>query len=148
MSVRGKKRINYCSDDKLKMKSFKRKKMKSYKDLDVWKFGRELVLDIYKVTKNFPEDEKYGLISQMRRSAISIPSNIAEGQGRNHSKDSIQFYYVSRGSLYELETQLIISNDLKYLSEPEFEAISAKITDCIKLTNGLINYFEKLKKSK
>jgi four helix bundle protein len=121
--------------------------MKNYKDLDVWKFGRELVLDIYKLTKKFPEDEKYGLISQMRRCAISIPSNIAEGQGRNHSKDSIQFYFVSRGSLYELETQLIISNDLEYTTQSESEAILDKITDCIKLTNGLINYFERLKKS-
>jgi four helix bundle protein len=70
--------------------------MKTYKDLEVWKFGRQLVMDIYNITKNFPENEKFGLISQMRRCAVSIPSNIAEGQGRNHSKDSIQFYYVSR----------------------------------------------------
>ncbi|MGL4630066.1 MAG: four helix bundle protein, partial [Leadbetterella sp.] len=118
--------------------------MRNYKDLDVWKFGRELVVEIYKMTKHFPQDEKFGLVSQMRRCAISIPSNIAEGQGRNHTKDSVQYYYISRGSLYELETQVIISNDLEYTSQSEFERISQKITECLKLTNGLINYFETL----
>jgi four helix bundle protein len=80
--------------------------MKSYTDLDVWKKSRVLVKTIYDVTDAYSSDEKFGLISQMRRAAVSVPSNIAEGHGRNHTKDSLQFYYISRGSLFELETHM------------------------------------------
>ena len=80
--------------------------MKSYTDLDVWKKSRELVKEIYVLTKAFPKDEMYGLSSQIKRSAVSVPSNIAEGYGRNHTKDTLQFLFIARGSLYELETQL------------------------------------------
>ncbi len=120
--------------------------MKSYKDLDVWKMGRELVIMIYNITETFPKTEQFGLISQMRRCSVSIPSNIAEGQGRKHAKDSIQFYYISRGSLYELETQTYISLDLNFISITDSNLIITKIEECIKLINGLINYFQKLKK--
>ncbi len=120
--------------------------MKSYKDLDVWKLGRELVVLVYKITESFPKSEQFGLISQMRRCSISIPSNIAEGQGRNHAKDSIQFYFVSRGSLYELETQIYISEDLNFITNTDSNILITKIQECIKLINGLINYFQKLKK--
>ncbi|RZJ30610.1 MAG: four helix bundle protein, partial [Chryseobacterium sp.] len=79
---------------------------KNYIDLDVWKQARILSKEVYLVSSNFPSDEKFGLSSQIRRAAVSIPSNIAEGCGRNHPKDSIQFFYVARGSVYEVETQL------------------------------------------
>ena len=90
---------------------------KVYNDLDVWKVSRELVKSIYDVTKEFPKEEQYGLINQIRRCAVSIPSNIAEGCGRNHTKDSIQFFYISRGSIFELETQLYLAFDQKYINE-------------------------------
>ncbi len=78
--------------------------IKSYTNLDVWKKSRSLVNSIYKLTEKYPKNELYGLTNQIRRCAVSIPSNIAEGCGRNYSKDSIQFFYIARGSLYELET--------------------------------------------
>jgi four helix bundle protein len=90
---------------------------KRYNDLNVWLEARKLSKDIYSVTAEFPKEEQFGLINQMRRSAISIPSNIAEGCGRNYPKDSIQFFYIARGSIYELETQLYLSFDLEYLEE-------------------------------
>ena len=79
---------------------------KSYVELDVWIESRKLTNEIYSLSKSFPKEEVYGLTSQIRRSAVSVPSNIAEGIGRNHTKDSLQFFYISRGSLYEMETQL------------------------------------------
>ena len=85
------------------------KKVESFKDLFVWQKGIELVNDIYKLTKQFPEDEVYGLTSQIRRAAISIPANIAEGCGRGTTKNYIQFLEISRGSLLELETLIIIA---------------------------------------
>ena len=80
--------------------------MKVYTELEVWKESRILVKDIYSITKSFPKEEIYGLSNQLRRCAVSIPSNIAEGCGRRTSADTIQFLHISRGSLYELETQL------------------------------------------
>jgi four helix bundle protein len=88
---------------------------KRYKDLNVWQEARKLSKDIYSLTSEFPKEEQFGLINQMRRCAISVPSNIAEGCGRNYPKDSIQFFHISRGSLYELETQLYLSFDLNYI---------------------------------
>jgi len=85
------------------------KKVESFKDLFVWQKGIELVNDIYKLTKQFPKDEVYGLTSQIRRAAISIPANIAEGCGRGTTKNYIQFLEISRGSLLELETLIIIA---------------------------------------
>lgn len=86
-----------------------------HKDLEVWKEAISLVTDIYKETKNFPDDEKYGLINQIRRASVSIASNIAEGCGRETDKDSARFINIAIGSLSELETQLIISENLGYL---------------------------------
>lgn len=116
--------------------------MKSYKDLDVWKQGRALVKAIYLLTKKLPADEKFGLTSQLRRAAVSVPFNIAEGCGRNHLRDSLQFFYVSRGSLYELETQVIVANDLQYISEKEANKTLDHINKCLQLMNGFIRYFE------
>lgn len=93
--------------------------IKDYKDLEIWKNGIELVKEIYKLTKDFPDKEIYGLTSQMRRSAVSVPSNIAEGFRRQHSKEFKQFLSIALGSLAELETQLILSKELNYLKEKE-----------------------------
>lgn len=82
---------------------------KSYRELDAWKEARKMTKEIYIITKKFPDDEKFCLTQQMRRAAVSVPANIAEGVGRNHTKDTIQFLYISRGSLYELETYGIYS---------------------------------------
>ena len=88
--------------------------MKTHKDLDVWKKSIQFVKKIYEITSKFPDTEKYGLTNQMRRCAVSVPSNIAEGAGRNSKKEFKQFLYISLGSISELETQLIISTELNY----------------------------------
>lgn len=118
--------------------------MKSYTDLDVWKKSRELVKEIYVLTKTFPKDEMYGLCSQIKRSAISVPSNIAEGHGRNHTKDTLQFLFIARGSLYELETQLLLGFDLEFITKLDFDRNLESITLCKQMLNGLIRYYNKL----
>ena len=115
---------------------------KDYTSLNVWEESKTLVTDVYKLTRKFPDNENYGLTSQIRRCAVSVPSNIAEGCGRNHTKDSIQFFYISRGSLYELETQMHISLDLGYINQEELTSILDQIVTCKKLLNGFINYFK------
>lgn len=117
-------------------------KLESYRDLEVWKQTKDLVRLIYQVTKAFPKEEQFGLTNQLRRASVSIPSNIAEGCGRNHSKDSIQFFFISRGSLYELETQIIIACDLSYITIEEQNSILDNIKSCKRLLNGFINYFQ------
>lgn len=115
----------------------------SYKELDVWQQSRVLVKSIYELTKKFPKEEQFGLTSQMRRAAVSVPSNIAEGCGRNHAKDSIQFFFVARGSIYELETQLTLSEDLGFIMKEDAEQNLNQVNRCKKLINGFINYFQK-----
>jgi four helix bundle protein len=117
--------------------------MKSHMDLEVWKVSRQLTKSVYFLSNKFPDEEKFGLTSQIRRTAVSVPSNIAEGCGRNHRKDALQFFYISRGSLYELETQIILASDLGFIVEKEVENISEEITKAKKLLNGFINYFKK-----
>ena len=116
--------------------------MKSYIELDVWKQSRQLVTQTYELTKQFPKEEQYGLSNQMRRCSVSIPSNIAEGHGRNHIKASLQFFFIARGSLYELETQLYLSSDLGYFQLNVLNELLEKITTCKQMLNGLIRYFE------
>jgi len=94
-------------------------KIKNFQDLRIWQIGIEVVKDIYILTKKFPKEELYGLTSQMRRSAVSIPSNIAEGFRRYHNKKYKQFLYIALGSCAELETQIIIANELDYISETD-----------------------------
>ena len=94
--------------------------IQSYRDLTVWQHAMEVVTTVYRLTKKFPEDEKYGLTSQMRRSAVSIPSNIAEGRSRNSRKDFVQFLHVALGSLSELETQLEIAFQISYVEKVEY----------------------------
>ena len=100
--------------------------MQTHKDLDVWKQGIDLVVDIYKLTAAFPKEELYGLSAQMRRAAVSVPSNIAEGYARNNLGEIVQFLYHSLSSLSELETQIILSEKLGYLTaEPILESVEA-----------------------
>ncbi len=110
-----------------------------YQELEVWKESKELVKLVYNFTNKFPSSEQFGLVLQIRRAAISIPSNIAEGIGRMHAKETIQFLHISRGSLYELETQLIISKELFHLDSEELELVLDKIKTCKKILNGFIN---------
>jgi four helix bundle protein len=114
--------------------------MKTHKDLDAWKNSIDLVTDIYKTTKDFPKDEQFGITSQIRRSAISIPSNIAEGAGRKHNKEFIQFLYIAIGSLSELETQLIISCNINLITKEELEDFNQKIKTIANQIQGLIKY--------
>jgi four helix bundle protein len=115
----------------------------TYQDLDVWQQSRLLVKMVYQQTQLFPKEEQFGLTQQARKSAISIPSNISEGCGRNHTKDSLQFFFIARGSLYELETQVILAEDLDYLQEQTAASLKEQIIRCKKLLNGFINYFQK-----
>jgi four helix bundle protein len=112
--------------------------MKTHKDLKVWKDSMELVTLVYQKTKSFPNDEKFGLTSQIRRSAVSIPSNIAEGSAKNTDKDFIRYLYISLGSASELHTQLIIANNLDYLKTSEFESLSQNSESISKMISGLI----------
>ncbi|MBP2832402.1 four helix bundle protein [Aquimarina sp. U1-2] len=113
-----------------------------YTDLEVWKEARELVNTIYEITKAFPSDELYGLIVQMRRCSISIPSNIAEGCGRKTSSDTIRFLHISRGSLYELETQVYLAVDQNYVTDRKNQELRTQIKKCKMLLNGFINYYK------
>lgn len=114
-------------------------KIKSYKELLIWQKGIALVKEIYKLTKKFPRTEKFGLISQIHRSAISIPSNIAEGQARQHSKEFRQFLFVALGSLAELDTQLNIALELNYINQDELTDIDVKVTEVRRMIRGLLS---------
>ena len=120
------------------------KQKKNYIDLEVWKQARILSKEIYLASSQFPNDERFGLTSQIRRAVVSIPSNIAEGCGRNYPKDSIQFFYIARGSIYEVETQLYLSYDLDFITELDLKAILMKLETTRKLLNGFINYYQTL----
>ncbi|HAV11695.1 MAG TPA: four helix bundle protein [Candidatus Moranbacteria bacterium] len=113
-------------------------KSNSYKDLLVWQKSIDLVVDIYELTEKFPKSEAFGLVSQMRRAAVAIPSNIAEGQKRGHKKEFLQFLYISYGSGAELETQLEICKRLGKLKELDYTVIEAKLEEIMKMLNSLI----------
>ena len=115
----------------------------NYTELDVWKYSRELVKLVYKLTKSYPQEELYGLTNQIRRSVISVPSNIAKGVGRQSNKETIHFLFIAKGSLNEVETQLYLSFDLGYISEEELKNILEKVISNKKLLNGFINYYNK-----
>jgi four helix bundle protein len=115
-----------------------------YNKLEVWIEARKLTNLIYELSKVFPKEEIYGLTNQMRRCSVSIPSNIAEGCGRQTSKDTINFLHISRGSLYELETQCYVALDQKYIDENNFNIVFNQMQSCKKLLNGFINYYKKL----
>ena len=117
--------------------------MKTHKDLDVWQEGISLVIDVYKIIKQFPSEERFGLVDQIKRSAVSIPSNIAEGAARGSGKDFIRFLHISLGSLAELETQLIISNRLSFISYEELGNFDSQFISIRKKILGLIKYLKK-----
>ena len=114
------------------------KKIESYKDLIVWQKGIELVNEIYVLTKMFPKEEMFGLTNQMRRAAVSIPANIAEGWGRNSTKSYIQFVRISRGSLYEIETMMVIAKNQNYINEEQKSSTSSRIDELGKMLNKLL----------
>ena len=121
--------------------------MHNYKEFKVWQKGRILVMDIYQLTDRFPDSEKFGLISQSRRCAISICSNIAEGSGRNTEKEFLNFLKMSRGSSFELESLLILSSDLQYVPDEEFEILNKKVGEIQKMLFGLIKTIDSKKAS-
>jgi four helix bundle protein len=111
-----------------------------YTELDVWKQARILATMIYEITSAYPKGEQFGITSQMRRCAVSVPSNIAEGCGRQYKKETIQFLNIARGSLYELETQIFISKDLSFIDEAQLSIALEIIENLGKLLNGFIRY--------
>ena len=124
-----------------KQKAHMAPEMRTHKDLDAWKKSLALVETIYRLTAGFPQSELYGLTSQIRRAAVSVPSNIAEGAARNSTKEFLQFLYVSLGSLSEVETQLIIAKRLSYLGDSAH--VEEQIEAVRKLILGLIRYLRR-----
>jgi len=112
-------------------------KIRSFTDLNAWKEGHKLVIVIYQITKNFPKEEIFGLTNQMRRCAVSITSNITEGFSRQTVKEKVQLYSISHGSVTELQNQLVIARDIKYLSKEEFNKIAEQTIIVHKLITGL-----------
>ena len=115
-------------------------KIKSFTDLTAWREAHKFVVMIYKLTKDFPSEERFGLVNQMRRAGVSITSNIAEGFSRKSKKEKIQFYSVARGSLTELQNQLLIAKDVGYLKSKDFDQLAKQSIKVAKLLNGLVRY--------
>ena len=116
--------------------------LKNYKDLKVWQKSYELCLKIYRITAKFPNEERYGLTSQIRRSAVSIPSNIAEGYGRKTTADYIRMLYISYGSVCELETQILLAGDLDFIGKVKLGPIKKDIAEVERMLKALINSLE------
>jgi len=113
----------------------------TFEDLKAWQVAMELVLNVYNATQSFPKSETYGLTSQLRRAAVSVASNIAEGKGRASDKELVLFLNHSRGSLYEIQTQLMIARRLDYLNSETSDRLFAKSAEVGRLLNGLIRAF-------
>ena len=124
------------------------KKIKSFTDLNAWKEAHSLVLMIYKITKDFPKEEMFGLTSQIRRAVISITSNIAEGFSRQTYKEKIQFYFIAKSSLTEVQNQLLIARDINYINKQDFNDIANQSVIVHKLLNGLIKKSKDIQNSK
>ncbi|GBE41192.1 MAG TPA: four helix bundle protein [Nitrospirae bacterium] len=112
--------------------------VKTYNDLIVWQKAMQLVTEIYLITRKLPKEETYGLSSQIRRSCVSVPSNIAEGFGRNSTNDYVRFLQIANGSLYELQTQLKICSNLKYLSNQIYNKIYEQSREIERMLSSLI----------
>lgn len=119
------------------------KKIKTFEDLEAWQVSHNFVVEIYKITKGFPQSELYGLVSQLRRAASSVTSNIAEGFSRYHYNDKIRFYLNSRGSISEVRNFLILSRDLLYVTKADSLKLIDDSERVAKLINGLIRSIEK-----
>ncbi len=117
--------------------------LKHYQQLIAWQKAIALVTEIYSATKSFPSDEIYGLTSQLRRAAVSVPSNIAEGQGRATRGEFVQFLCHARGSLYEVETQIVIATTLQYIAVDRRDRLSDRTTELGRILNGLIASLQK-----
>lgn len=113
-------------------------KIKSFTDLDAWRYGHKLVLSIYHCTKTFPKEQTYSLVNQMQRAVLSITSNIAEGFSRQTKKEKQQFYFTAKGSLTELQNQLLVARDLQYIDSRIFKDLADQTVTTHKLINGLI----------
>ena len=113
-------------------------KIRSFTDLNAWKEGHRLVLMVYKITKEFPREEQFGLTSQLRRAAVSITSNIAEGFSRNSYKEKLQFYCTALGSVTEVQNKILIAKDVGYIQQEEFKKIADQSVIVNKLIAGLI----------
>jgi four helix bundle protein len=120
------------------MNKFKRHPIKNFYDLEVWKEANKLSIEIYSLTSNFPENEKFGITNQIRRSATSIGANIAEGFGRYHLKDKIKFYYNARGSIFETQNFIFLSQSLKYVEKEKARKIFQKYDRLGKQINQFI----------
>ena len=107
--------------------------MHQFKELEIWKRSRFFCSEIYQVTSSFQSDEKFGLTNQLRRAAVSIPSNIAEGSSRNSNKDFSRFLEIAIGSAYEIETQILIASDLGFITPPESENLTSELAEIIKM---------------
>ena len=117
--------------------------LKNYKELKVWQRSYNLCLEIYRITKGFPKEEKYGLTSQIRRAAVSVPNNIAEGYGRKTTQEYIRFLYVAYGSNCELETQLLLSGDLSYIDSAKLEMLLEGVGEVERMLKALIKSLER-----
>ncbi len=122
--------------------------VKSYQDLIAWRDARSLVIEVYKATVNFPRHEIYGLSSQLRRAAVSIPSNIAEGHGRATSGEFVQFLCHARGSLCEVETQIIIARELAYITAEQEHLLIARTDRLGRILQGLITSIQRRKSNR
>ena len=111
----------------------------NYKDLDLYKASKDLVLSVYALLRKFPKEEQYALCDQLRRAVISVPSNIAEGSGRRSSKEQVHFLEIAYGSLREVDCQLDIAHDLGYMSDTDLSAVSAQIEKVSAIVSGLRN---------
>ena len=116
--------------------------LKNYKELKVWRKSYELCLEVYRTTAQFPKEERYGLTSQIRRSAVSVPSNIAEGYGRKTTMDYMRMLYISYGSICELETQISLAGDLDFIPKGELEPIKKAISENERMLKALIKSLE------
>jgi four helix bundle protein len=117
--------------------------VKSYQELETWQIAMKLVAEVYRVTKQFPKEELYGLTNQLRRAAVSMPSNIAEGQGRDSTKEFLYHLSIARGSLYEVEMQILIAKQLDYVMQADADSLSATIASIGRLINGLSRSLQK-----
>ena len=115
--------------------------MSNHRTLKVWKDSRALVVRIYRATSHFPQEEMFGLTRQMRRAAVSIPNNIAEGHGRWTRRDCKNFIYIARGSAFELDTQLYLAEDLGWLTAEEADSLRDSVGEIARMLNGLVRYY-------
>jgi four helix bundle protein len=120
------------------------KSIRSYDDLLAWQKARSLVKNVYLVTDKFPPEERFGHTQQLRRAAVSVPSNIAEGYGRGAKNDYVRFLRMARGSLYEIQTQLLLAQDLGFLTEKQGSGLRQGTTQCMQLLHGLLRSLTKL----